>query len=114
MSARAQSAGVGKLSTLPHAAHQRVDDGVFGLDEKQSIDLTDRKILLAADNVYGTGVDVRLNGARATMRIGSRIDLKAFEATAAFLSDKTICVLDLLRYDESTSPPSAQFRLFCE
>lgn len=104
----------------PGAALYRVTEGVFALRPGQSIDLTDRKILLAVafqqlSNQLGQGnANITINGGGYSVHAGTRIDLKRGLSTAKTVSDKSSCDLDVT--DVATphgAPPTITFRLNC-
>ena len=102
---------------VPVAKLMRVDEGVFELGIGKTIDLTDRKILLAV-RLYGTRdtcCELTLNGGNAgRLEPGSRIDLKGLRSTAKFVEDKEICVLDVVDILLPKGAPGiATFRLHC-
>lgn len=113
--ARAQTGGV------PDAQLGYVTRGVFPLREGQSMDLSDRGILLTLqratqrDNEGGKAV-FTINGAGGgEYRVGSRVDLKQRRETRDFVKDLRVCVLDLVSVSAPQgAPPSATFRLMCE
>ena len=119
-SASAPTAGAPSASAP--AMHLRVDDGVFQLGNGASIDLTDRRILFAtsarsgAYKITSDRVYTSINGAAETMRVGDRLDLKSFKSTQNFLTDKSICFVDLLRTEKAMGEGqfTAVFRFFCE
>ena len=104
------------------AALQMVTKGVFTLREGQSMDLTDRGVLLHVRRIPGnageqpTGVNYTINGAgRGISSIGSRLDLKKSRTSEAFLKDVRVCVLDLVSAAKPVGgAASATFRLMCE
>lgn len=104
------------------AVLQMVTKGVFTLREGQSIDLTDRGILLNLRRVPGNPGEqpnmaaFAINGqGGANSPVGARIDLKKFRASEAFLKDVRICVLDLVSAVKPVGgAASATFRLICE
>lgn len=102
---------------VPIAKLMRVDEGVFELGIGKTIDLTDRKILLAI-RLYGTRdtcCEITLNGGNAGRpEPGLRIDLKGLRSTASFVEDKEICVLDVVDIALPKGAPGiATFRLHC-
>jgi hypothetical protein len=104
------------------AALQMVTKGVFTLREGQSMDLTDRGILLNLRRVPGNpgeqpeGAAYTINGqGGGNSRLGSRLDLKKYRASEAFLKDVRVCVLDLVSAAKPVGGSgSATFRLMCE
>ena len=106
-----------KRFVVPVAQLMRVDEGVFELEIGKTIDLTDRKILLAI-RPYGTRnacCELTLNGITASRpEAGLRINLKDLRSTATFVEDKEICVLDVV---DIALPKGARgiatFRLHC-
>lgn len=104
------------------AALQMVTKGVFTLREGQSIDLTDRGILLNLRRVPGNpgeqpnAAAFAINGqGGANSPVGARVDLKKFRASEGFLKDVRVCVLDLVSAAKPVGgTASATFRLICE
>ncbi|MEO1719252.1 MAG: hypothetical protein AAFR23_03370 [Pseudomonadota bacterium] len=108
------------------APHYRVEDGLFALRPGQTIDLTDRNILLAfsgvgsqrraraANSQRPERAEVRINGSRRSMSVGDRINLLRERRLAASLEGKARCYLDLTNLRVARgAPPQATFRLNC-
>jgi hypothetical protein len=109
---------VAKSFVVPVAKLMRVDDGVFELEIGKTIDLTDRKILLAIVLTGGRRKEcckITVNGGRISWRsVGTRIDLKRERSTAAFVEDKDVCYLDIVDIALPKGAPGiATFRLHC-
>lgn len=99
----------------------RVTKGVFTLKVGQSMDLTDRGILLNLRKVdVGRNDEVRavrfaLNGRSFSPPLGGRVDLKRVRATRDFLKDIRSCFLDLVSAAAPRGAPArATFRLLCD
>ena len=100
---------------VPVAQLMRVDEGVFELEIGKTIDLTDRKILLAIKyDSRRRCCRITLNGRRENYEIGTRIDLKQERNTKSFVADKEVCFLDVVDIaDPKGAPGIATFRLHC-
>ena len=98
-----------------------VTKGVFKLNEGESMDLTDRGILLhferangkageKVENIWGS-----INGTGFYEKVGYRWKLKELRSTEEFVKDIRVCVLDNISavYPQG-APASAVFRLLCE
>lgn len=104
-----------KRYVVPVAKLMRVDEGVFELEIGKTIDLTDRKILLAV-TYSGRRKEccrITINGSSVSWRsVGARIDLK--RQAAKFVEDKDVCYLDVI---DMALPKGATgiatFRLHC-
>jgi hypothetical protein len=98
-----------------------VKKGVFTLKVGQSIDVTDRGILLHMSKIRAeagaspTGVSFSVNGQGGTFSVGYRMDLKRETSTKDFVKDMRGCFLDLV---SAVAPvgaaATATFRLLCE
>jgi hypothetical protein len=103
-------------STVPAGILMRVDEGVFDLQLGKTIDLTDRKVLLAI-NLYGSQgacCEIRLNGNRYIKSVGDRLDLKDLRALASLFTDRSQCFLDIVDVIVPQGAPArATFRLHC-
>lgn len=106
---------------VPQAELMMVKNGVFSMKEGQSMDLTDRAILLHLERVNvrsdGSieGISLSVNGSLGAWRVGTRYDLKHAERTRDFVKDLRICFIDLVNaVAPQGAPPSATFRLMCE
>ena len=116
LTASAQTAGG------PPAELMAVKKGVFTLKQGQSMDLTDRGILLSFRSI-NVGPDGNVRGVVFTINgggggefsIGSRRDLKGEMNTREFVKDLRMCFVDLV---SAVAPrgaaPSATFRLLCQ
>lgn len=112
------------LSASKPAKLMRVDDGVFSLSYTDTIDLTDRKLLLGfmqiserdAKRYFPQGeFYIRLNGDRERVAVGTRIDLKRYRTTAGFVEDREVCFLDVVDFvAPKGAPPEATFRVSCQ
>lgn len=99
---------------------QMVTKGVFAMDVGNSIDLTDRGILLnlraVADKPGDVvkAISISINGGNYSPAVGSRFDLKKIRNTQEFIKDIDVCMLDVV---EASWPKggtaSATFRLMC-
>jgi len=100
----------------------RVDDGIFELKLGQSIDLTERKVLVNFD--YHSRLQsiaeyktfrVLVNGwYGGDVHPGVRLDLKKYYSTAKIVADTSECYLDIV--DVATpkgGTPVATFRFSC-
>ncbi|HMN72939.1 MAG TPA: hypothetical protein PKA55_13830 [Rhodoblastus sp.] len=97
-------------------------DGVFELKVGQSVDLTDRKVLLTfpvhADNTSELFARkkalISINGAFQQVSQGNRLNLKETSATRATFTDMKSCFLDFLDVvDVRGAKPVATFRFQC-
>jgi hypothetical protein len=110
------------LAQKPNAPAElmAVTKGVFTLKVGQSIDLTDRGILLHLSRVNAdssdriTGVAFTINGSGGSYSVGVRRDLKTERSTMDFVKDLRSCFLDLVSaIAPQGGPASATFRLLC-
>jgi hypothetical protein len=122
--------GQAKKLAVPAGKLMRVDEGVFTIKFGQTIDLTNRRILLTIkygrpswDRESLVCCQLALNGqilpeqepADSTRLIGERIDLKRLESTSSYVEDKERCFVDVVDVvDRKGAPGTATFRLFCE
>ncbi|MEO1693865.1 MAG: hypothetical protein AAFR55_01340 [Pseudomonadota bacterium] len=115
--AQAQTAVPAAQATgVAPAPHYRVDEGVFGMRPGQSIDLTDRQILLTfvGVNQRANGLTIRLNGARRTAYVGERIDFLKDRRMRDIVQGMGRCYLDVLNLRTARgAPPTASFRINC-
>lgn len=121
--AAAQSPPPEKLSASPTATLYRVDEGLFDLKVGQSIDLTDRKILLhfnggwnqSRENLEQKYISLSISGRTDAIRPGNRWNLKNIYELQKTLNDKDQCFLDLI---DVLVPKGAQaiatFRFSCD
>jgi hypothetical protein len=97
-----------------------VKKGVFTLKVGQSMDLTDRGILLHLNRVNvsngrATGAAFTINGGGGAYSVGVRRNLKQERPTMDFVKDLRNCFLDFVNAEAPVgAPPSATFRLLCE
>jgi len=124
--AAAATAGTATMTKVPEAEKlvvpagklMRVDEGVFDLKIGRTIDLTNRRMLLAITyrGREKECCDLILNGLRVSRwQVGSRIDLKEYRTTQEFVEDKNRCFLDVVDIvDPKGAPGMATFRLFCQ
>ena len=98
----------------------RVEEGVFTLKENQTIDLTDRYLLLALrQNVTRKKcLGITINGLTQCIELGKRYNLKAyggpFSLSGELFSDKKRCFLDIVKINAPQGAiPSVTFRLHC-
>jgi hypothetical protein len=99
---------------VPAAELMRVDEGVFDLKFGGTIDLTNRRILLAVVPFNRKCCAVTLNGESVSRNVGARINLKEVRATAQFVEDKNQCFLDITDFVEPQgSTPIYTFRFHC-
>ena len=109
-------------TTLPNAPGElhMIKKGVVMLKVGQSVDLTDRGILLHLREVRAqdgnvTEVTFSINGEGSRYNVGRRRNLKEESATRDFVKDLRTCVVDLVSAVAPTGgQPSATFRLLCE
>ncbi|MCH9809419.1 MAG: hypothetical protein K0U74_16975 [Alphaproteobacteria bacterium] len=113
-----------KRLLVPVGELYRVDEGVFDLKFGQSIDLTNRRLLMRLDYDKRRKWLLTINGmvphgsevvGSTYWRTGSRINLKLMESTESFVLDKDVCTLDVV--DIATpkgAPATGTFRLFCD
>lgn len=112
-----------KMRPLEYATLHRVDDavlyrvekGLFHLKENQSIDVTDRYLLLTLRNKHC--LEIIINSRTACIEVGNRYDLKStgqpFD-TGKLFSDRKRCFLDIVKIDAPQGAiPSVTFRLHC-
>lgn len=118
----AQPAEVQKSSSVT-AMLYRVDGGLFDLYRGQSIDLTDRKVLLTITLDQQTNLAeakqllLSINGIRISLVPGQRFDFKSgsYSSLAKIFSDKTACYIDLIDVAvPKGAQPVATFRFECE
>ena len=112
-------------SQAQSAKMARVDEGVFELSEGKTIDLTDRKILLAVtanqNRAFVTEqntINLMINGNwHKQARVGERIDILSGAHTYSFkdsLKNISKCVLDVIDIAVPKGAPIAvKFRLDC-
>ena len=110
--------GEAEKLVVPAGKLMRVDEGVFDLQIGRTIDLTNRRILLAI-TYHGRDnecCDLTLNGRLVNLwQVGSRIDLKDYSTTKEFVEDKNRCFLDIVDIvDPKGAPGTVTFRLFCQ
>ena len=93
----------------------RVDEGVFDLRIGQTIDLTNRKLLLSMQIYNKSCCNMTINGERVSRwQVGSRIDLKRFRGTKEAVQDRDQCFLDVVDLVLPKGAPGvATFRLHC-
>jgi len=109
------------LSSSKPATLMRVDDGVFSLQYQGTIDLTEKRVLLAFPpqkndirNWQSGSFYITINGESNRVRIGNRIDLKRNRSTREFVKDRDVCILDVTNFiAPKGSPAVATFRLYC-
>ncbi len=107
----------GRKLVVPAAKLMRVDEGVFEIEIGKTIDLTDRKMLLAV-TYRGQNkkcCEIMVSGERVRWRsVGSRINLKDLRSTKKSLEDKDVCYLDVIDFALPKGAPGiATFRLNC-
>lgn len=102
----------------PSTALKQVDGGVFELRGGQSVDLTDRKLLLSVEDEDGRDANrphhfyVFVGGARRQVSPGTRIDLAQGDQRRR--GSATPCFLDVVDYiAPKGAPATAKFRLSC-
>lgn len=103
----------------PSSALKQVDGGVFELRGGQSVDLTDRKLLLSVededvrDQNRPHHFNVYVGGARRQVSPGTRIDLAHGDQRRRG-GNATPCFLDVVDYiAPKGAPATAKFRLSC-
>ncbi|HRY02145.1 MAG TPA: hypothetical protein P5256_03405 [Beijerinckiaceae bacterium] len=98
-------------------------DGMFGLKLGQSIDLTDRKVLMTFPrNGYNTAsnfdkkfVSIKFNGSDFGMTQGNRLNLKDFNPTSKQFASMRECFIDFIDISApSGATPVATFRFECK
>lgn len=93
----------------------RVDDGVFQLTEGETIDLTDRHLLLAFQQGKRC-FEIVVNGRKTCIEVGERFDLtrKSLFRLGDLFSDKDSCFLDVVKLEDVKGADAiATFRLHC-
>jgi hypothetical protein len=113
---------------VPAGKLMRVDEGVFTVKFGQTIDLTNRRLLLTIKDGPVWGEDgpkccqIAVSGQIITGQwaedpntlIGKRIDLKRLKSTSSYVQDKERCFVDVVDVvDRKGAPGTATFRLFC-
>ena len=98
-------------------------NGVFDLKLGQSIDLTDRKVLLSFPNESSNNanslqdshiISFKINGTLNTAGQGKRINLKELYETKKQFADMSECFMDFIDVvTPKGAPPVATFRLSC-
>lgn len=97
-----------------------VKNGVFTLKVGESVDVTDRGVLLSlrristdsSDNVRG--VIFTINGSGGSYSVGVRRNLKTERSTRGIFKDLSSCTVDLVSAAAPKgAPASATFRLAC-
>lgn len=110
------------MTSSPTAVLYRVDEGMFDLRRGQSIDLTDRKVLLAiplqqSPTLAETkAINFTLNGQSYFLKPGERLNLKNVytEGIGKIFADKTVCYFDLIDVAvPKGAQPVATFRFEC-
>jgi hypothetical protein len=120
--------GEAKKLAVPAGKLMRVDEGLFTIKFGQTIDLTNRKILLTLK--YDSNNEcciLVINGQRMQVRgsswaqssardwVGQRFNLKQINSTKSDVIDKEACFIDIVdAVDRKGAPGTATFRLFCE
>lgn len=94
----------------------RVEEGTFELNEGQTIDLTDKRVLLA----FRRGrrcLEIVINGNEDCMQVGKRYDLKWKHAPfhlGKLFRDRRECFLDIIGLSNPKGAKAvASFRLYC-
>jgi len=120
--------GVSERIAVPAGKLMRVDEGLFTIKFGETIDLTNRRLLLTIKNGPVWGEDGRkccqiaVSGQIITGQwaeapnalIGKRIDLKRLKSTSSYVEDKERCFVDVVDVvDRKGAPGTATFRLFC-
>lgn len=94
----------------------RVDDGVFQLREGNTIDITDRFLLLALRQ-ENECLAIMLNGQKSCIEIGARYDLNSPSSPfrlGALFKDKKRCFLDIVQIEAPKGADAlVTFRLHC-
>ena len=111
-----------QTTAVPQAELFMVKKGVFTLKQGQSIDLTDRSILLHLREVAGNagepvrGISITISGyGGGQYSVGHRWDLKQWQSTRDILKDLRSCFLDVVSAAKPQgAPPTATFRLLCD
>lgn len=114
--ARVQERLDGDFEPVAPAELWRVNQGLFALSVGQSIDVSDRHLLLALREGNGC-LEIMLNGRGSCIETGSRIDL-TWQSTPFVLgdlfADKARCFIDVVRIDQAKgAETSATFRFYC-
>lgn len=98
----------------------RIDEGMFDLRHGQSIDLTDRKVLLTftvsqnASLLESKHIYLAINGTSQEMTPGRRLNLKTTNPFTKIFADKAECYLDLIDVAMPKGAPMvATFRFEC-
>jgi hypothetical protein len=119
----ASAAASKQMTSSPTAVLYRVDEGMFDLRRGQSIDLTDRKILLTVkleqspDLAERKRIQFSIMGLGWSAVPGERINLKqtGYETVNKIFADKTVCYLDLIDVAvPKGAQPVATFRFECD
>lgn len=104
-----------KAQESSQAELYRVEDGVFQLRDGQTVDVTDRFLLLAF-RLGKRCPEIVLNGRKSCIEVGDRFNLKAhvpFHLGKLF-QDKNQCFLDVVKVDAPKGADAiAIFRLHC-
>ncbi|MEQ1697381.1 MAG: hypothetical protein ABL901_16235 [Hyphomicrobiaceae bacterium] len=117
----AQPAAAPKQTTSsPTATLYRVDEGMFDIKRGQSIDLTDRKVLMTFTldqhgNMAETkNINISFNGQSGYWAPGQRIDMRNWGQLAKIFKDKSVCFLDYIDLAiPKGAQPIATFRFEC-
>lgn len=101
--ARAAEPAPQKKSSSVTATLYRVDEGMFDLRHGQSIDLTDRKIMMTFNLTQHPGaiadrkqVNFMVKGHGYSLEPGQRLDLRTWHITQRDFKDKTECYIDFI------------------
>lgn len=104
-----------KFNVVEPAELLRVEDGVFALDLNQTIDITDRHLLMALVQEERKCLAIKVGGRRECIEIGQRFNFKnnAFALGAVF-KDRQDCFLDVVKIEDAKGvDPRVTFRLYC-
>lgn len=104
-------------SPTPPAELFRVEAGVFALRLGQSIDITDKYLLLALTTGQRDCLAVSIGGRKACIEVGERIDLTEPHGTLRLgdlFADRQQCFLDVVNIDAAKGMETiVTFRLHC-
>lgn len=96
-----------------------VTDGVFTMQEGQSLDITDENLLITLVNGGDGCVTLSMNGGSACIANGHRLHLKSLGNAPFYIrgmfTEKQTCFLDVFNVvTVKGQPATADFRLLCE
>ena len=114
--AHLQEQSDGDVERVKPAPLLRVDQGLFAIRIGQSIDLSDRHLLLTLRE--GTGcLEIRIKGREACIEAGEHFDLTHEHAPfhlGDLFKDKKRCFLDVVKVEHPKGAPAiVTFRFYC-